>query len=595
MEPLTVPDTPGAEPFTDAQCFIDNYVCELGLLSAVECSPARFSDSLELLGGLGDLGDVVCWSDNVDHCISYLNKELMALGLPALYKEDSSEDGLKNGFDLLALVNGTCRLLNLYQGVSVQLGDMEAEAMRRAGELDYLRTRQGKLKNQVEACEREIAAVQDKEQQLQSKNKQLNSMLKEEKDEITKLLSAVVNQKNQHLHEMKRKEQELFRLKEKMSQLVTDKRDKRGTIDILNALPRADSKRATWKTGKSLGRKEEELYRTQLAKQERREQGLALENAELKQLLSEVSQDVEQLLGPDVGLARGTEKSCPYNTFQEQWGKFRTSIKTLGMQGMSNSACIFPFPAMDAATSRMSEGDGQDPVISVTDHDKEIMKLRREIEESRVLIVLQQQCFQEQLAAATNSELPAHLEGSYFLEEQQRLQEERDMFREQKRAFEIERENFTEAAIRLGWERKQFEEQKALCLKQEFFCSLPRPDMSDPKRRYSAPVAVAEVQEHEGLPKLMRWAKPICTPYPKVIITPCHIPPEHFRRRRLASNHSTPATCGQQTLLPNHWPASPPQLSRRKENLRETASQTETTVKDNLHRDLLDCFLDSFL
>lgn len=54
--------------------------------------------------------------------------------------------------------------------------------------------------------------------------------------------------------------------------------------------------------------------------------------------------------------------------------------------------------------------------------------------------------------SAANSELPAHLEGSYFLEEQQQLQEERELFEEQKQTFEVERKNFTEAAIRLGWE-----------------------------------------------------------------------------------------------------------------------------------------------
>ncbi|KAH0628745.1 hypothetical protein JD844_010226, partial [Phrynosoma platyrhinos] len=446
----------------DAQYIIGNFASELGLSPALGCNPTNFTDSVELLGGLGDLGNVVCWSDNVDHCISYLNKELVALGLPALYKDDSSGDGVEHGFDLLALVNGTTRLLNLYQGVTSKLADMEAEEMRRAGELDYLRTRHCKLKDQVEGCEKEIAAIKNKEQQLQSKNKQLNSLLKEEKDEITKLLSALANQKHQHLHEIKRKEQELLRLKEKMSQLVTEKKDKRGSnewraIDILNTLTRVDGKRATWKTGKSLGRKEEELYRTQLVKQEQREQALALENAKLKQLLKEVGQDMEQVLGKDVDFTQGMEQSCPYETFQEQWCSLRNSLKSLGCQ------------AVTAAGSQLSEGDGQDPVISVTDHDKEIMKLRGEIEESRMQIAQLQQCFQEQLAAAITSELPEHLKGSYFLEEEQQLLEKQAMFEEQKRAFEKERQNFTEAAIRLGWERKQFEEQKAQFMKEEFF------------------------------------------------------------------------------------------------------------------------------
>ncbi|XP_042311664.1 afadin- and alpha-actinin-binding protein-like [Sceloporus undulatus] len=583
MEPLSVPATPGGETFTaDAQCIIGNYACELGLSPAFGCNPTNLTDSVELLGELGDLGDVICWSDNVDHCISYLSKELETLGFPALYKDDGSGDSVEHGFDLMALVNGTTQLLSLYQGVTAKMADMEAEEMRRAGELDYLRTRHGKLKDQVEGCEKEIAAIKNKEQQLQSKNKQLNSLLKEEKDEITKLLSALANQKQQHLHEMKKKEQELLRLKEKMSQLVTDKKDKRGTIDILNTLPRVDGKRATWKTGKSLGRKEEELYRTQLVKQERREQALALENAKLKQLLREVGQDMEQVLGKGVDVTQGMEQSCPYQTFQEQWCSLRNSLKSLGCQ------------AVTAAGSQLSEEEGQDPVISVTDHDKEIMKLKGEIEESRVQIAQLQQCFQEQLAAATTLEMPEHLKGSYFLEEEQQLLEERAMFEEQKRAFEKERGNFTEAAIRLGWERKQFEEQKAQFMKEEFFCSLPRLDKRDPNRRFSAPVAVRAGQEHEDSVKQRRWAKPICTPYPKIIITPCRSS-EFFRRRPLISNPTTPAMCRQPKLLLQDWPASPMQLSQSKESRQDTACQTETPMKEDFPVDLLDRFLNSCL
>ena len=53
---------------------------------------------------------------------------------------------------------------------------------------------------------------------------------------------------------------------------------------------------------------------------------------------------------------------------------------------------------MDTLVSQMSEEEGEDPVISVTDHDKEIMKLKGEIEESRVQITQLKQCLQVQHA-----------------------------------------------------------------------------------------------------------------------------------------------------------------------------------------------------
>ncbi|XP_039185618.1 afadin- and alpha-actinin-binding protein-like isoform X2 [Crotalus tigris] len=558
---------------------MSKYISELDFSSAESAfSPAHFTDSLELQGNFHELNNTVCWSDNVDHCISYLNKEMVALGFPALYKDDSSGDGIEHGFDLLELVNGACRLLNLYQNALARLGDVEAEKMRWDEELDYLREEQGKLKEHVEVLEREIAIVQNKEQQLQSKNKHLNDMLKEEKEEITKLLSSLANQKNQHGHEMKRKEQELLRLKDKMSQILTNKTDKRGTIEILNVLPRMDGKRATWKTGRSLGRKEEELYRIQLAKQEQREEGLAFENTKLKQLLNEVTQDLEEMLATDGGSARGTEQRCPYKSFQEQWGRLRNTIKAVHNQ---------------AVGCQMSEGDGPNPVVIVTDHDKEIMKLKKEIEESRGLIALQQQCFQEQLMSAANSELPAHLKGSYFLEEQQQLQEERELFEEQKQAFEGERKNFTEAAIRLGWERKQFEEQKVQFLKQEFLKSLPKLDKRNTKWRLSAPLPLGEEEDCEELPRLKKWARPICTPYSKFLITPCRTPTDLFRKKQLSCKTSSPVI-GKKQILSDNWLNSPQQLSKRRETLQHAACQTEIAEKDDLQNDSFDRFLSSF-
>lgn len=57
-----------------------NYVAELGQSSEAERGQACFTDTMEQRGGLGDLGDIVCWSDDVDHCIAYLNKVSKVIG-----------------------------------------------------------------------------------------------------------------------------------------------------------------------------------------------------------------------------------------------------------------------------------------------------------------------------------------------------------------------------------------------------------------------------------------------------------------------------------------------------------------------------------
>ncbi|XP_075773292.1 afadin- and alpha-actinin-binding protein-like isoform X2 [Pelodiscus sinensis] len=549
---------------------------ELGILPVGGAGWTELTGPLELPDGVAELSGTFCWTRNPEPFISALSEEVTALGLAPLQGE--------GGLDLLALVNGTSALLQLYREASAQLGTSEAAELRRAGELDYLRGRQSKLKAQVEACEREIAAVQGKEQQLQSENKELLALLKREKDEVVKLLATLASRGAQHRHELRRKEQELSRLKEKMSQQLAEKRDRRATLEILNSLGRADGRRATWKTGKSLGKKEEEMFRSLLTAQEKQLQELMLENAALKQLLAQLCQDMGALLGEDGGTAQGAqgepgtgpsdgmgEQLTP--SVREKWRSLKSHVESLGSQA--------------AAGSQGPEGEAH--ALCGTDHDKEILKLKAELEESQRLVALQQQCFQEQLIAAANSELPANLRGSYFLEEQQRLQEEQEAFQQQKRAFEVERCNFTEAAIRLGHERQRFEEERALFLKRHFLVTMAGLEPPDLGRRLSAPLAA---REQELLPKQVRWIQPTYTPYPKAK-TPAML----VRSRHLSPHPGTPSTAELfrvLKLIPDRGSTQPSlQSNDQKESHKDTACQTESEDFWPMCGDLLDHFLDS--
>ncbi|XP_067416634.1 afadin- and alpha-actinin-binding protein A-like [Emydura macquarii macquarii] len=570
------------------------YLADLGVSSGAGASQAHPDGLLELPEGPSEPSGVFCWSANIDRCISYLNEEVTTLGLAPLYVDE----GVEGGFDLLALVNGTYALLQLCREASAKLGTMEAEALSRAGELDYLRNRQSRLKAQVEACEREIAAVRGKEQQLQSKNKELLGLLKGEKEEAAKLLATLASRGAQHRHEMRRKEQEISRLKEKMRQHLTDKRERRATMEILNTLGRADGRRATWKTGKSLDKKEEEMFHSLLAAREKQLQELMLENVELKQLLDQLRQDVGGLLGEDgvtASLATAgdaepvQEGSRLSNVMREQ---LTGSVRAQRRSPKSHAESLGSRAA--APGSQGSEEEDGDHVISVTDHDKEILKLKAEIEESQQLMAQQRQWFQEQLIAAANNddELPASLKGSYFLEEQQQLQEEQEAFQQQQRAFEVERRNFTEAAIRLGHERKQFDEERALLLKQHFLSATVGLELRDPRRRQSAPLA-APAAEQENLLRTKTWTKPTYTPHPRA-----NTPALLVRSRHLAP--STPSTVELfrvLKLIPDNGPtpsAQPsPHRNNEKESPKDASCQTESEDFWPISGDLLDHFLDS--
>lgn len=70
---------------------MSKYISDLGFISAESAfSPAHFTDSLELQGSFHELDNIVCWSDNVDHCISYLNKVGIFWSEKSMYEKASS-------------------------------------------------------------------------------------------------------------------------------------------------------------------------------------------------------------------------------------------------------------------------------------------------------------------------------------------------------------------------------------------------------------------------------------------------------------------------------------------------------------------------
>lgn len=172
----------------------------------------------------------------------------------------------------------------------------------------------------------------------------------------------------------------------------------------------------------------------------------------------------------------------------------------------------------------------------------EIEALRQEIAASRELICQQQQLLQEQLASSLSNDLPTPIRGSYFLEEQLRLQEDRAAFEEQKRIFQEERRNFTEAAIRLGRERKRFDEERGLLAKHCFLNST-----SEVVDAYTPPWTRGSSQatytlETQTRPDATVVIKPSSTSFSRHKASGSSTPKCVYERRPLARSMSTPST-----------------------------------------------------
>ncbi|XP_060685994.1 synovial sarcoma, X breakpoint 2 interacting protein a isoform X1 [Hemiscyllium ocellatum] len=476
---------PEAEPSPDSREFIYHYISRPQMSphnSSTETLPLFINHHLSLF----------CTKENVEQCTAYLNQELTTLGFPSFYTENSS----KKELNLEAILNCTYDLLQLHRKSLRALEDMETQNLKSSSDLDHLYHSQVKLKDQLELSRREVVALQEKDRQLQLKNRTLHGLLKNEKEEIQKLQNIIASRATQYNHDLKRKEREYNKLKERLHQLVMDKKDKKLCIDILNYVGRSDGRRSAWRTGKTEARNEGEMYKSLINNYERHHKELMVENIELKQVLQQMKKDMISILSrkkqrPKEHLedSSGTagsdndedsresnkennlELSCDVvreqltNSIRQQWRMLKSHVEKLDTQAA-------------LVNSGFCESD---EIISKADHVQETEKLKIEIQQCRDVIKAQQQLLQQQLNPQCDDETAVLVRDCYLLEEKERLKEEWRLFNDQKKNFERERRNFTEAAIRLGHERKGFEEERATWLKQQFLNMTPFVENKRPK------------------------------------------------------------------------------------------------------------------
>ncbi|XP_007421444.1 afadin- and alpha-actinin-binding protein isoform X1 [Python bivittatus] len=452
--------------------------------SARNMSPSSLSVSqvqnstLPLPKSMHSFFSAFCTEENIEQSLSYLNKELTTLGFPSLYADSRGKE-----LSIVSVLNCMNELLLLQRKTLRAQEETETQHLKLGSDMDHLQNCYIKLKEQLESSRRETVGLQERDRQLQCKNRNLHQLLKNEKDEIQKLQNIVASRASQYNHDMKRKEREYNKLKERFHQLLMNKKDKKMAMDILNYVGRIDGKRGAWRTGKTEAKNEEEMFKTLLNEYEQRQKQLLIENAELKKLLQQMKKEIISLLSSqkqmpkekiedssglvlsdleeDSGEANKEnmwELSCETvreqlaNSIRKQWRMLKNHVESLDNQ------------VSHVYSGSLSDKD----TISRHEHELEVEGLQLEIQQCKEMIKTQQQLLQQQLTSPCDDDTNMLLQDCYLLEEKERLKEEWRLFREQKKNFERERKSFTEAAIRLGLERKAFEEDRGVWLKQQF-------------------------------------------------------------------------------------------------------------------------------
>ncbi|XP_069013759.1 synovial sarcoma, X breakpoint 2 interacting protein a [Embiotoca jacksoni] len=470
---------------------MENY--EISSISHVTMSPSRQNNlvSMYSLPSFKTSYSVIsafCTEDNIPQCISYINQELASLGLSTCIEATSPEGASLNAVPAL---NAMYEVLQIHRRNMCNLEELEKDQLKKSSNLELMQISNSRLKDQLELSLREKSGLHETERQLQLKIKTLQSCLKTEKDEVQKLQSIIASRASQYSHDAKRKEREAAKLKERLSQLLVDRKDKKLAIDVLNCLGRSDGKRSHWKTAKATIGHEGEMYKSLLSDYEASQRSLMLENAELKKVLQQMKKEMIHILSPRYPSTRGAsaddsqeqydfdgdektgdssretlDQSCEHvreqltNSIRQQWRKLRSHVEKLDSQ----------------ASQVQNQLESNREVMLRETHEDEMERMRREVQQCKEFIHAQQLLLQQQLNTSFDDETAALLNDCYTLEEKERLKEEWRLFEEQKRNFERERKNFTEAAIRLGREKKAFEEDRASWLKNQFLNMTPFTD-----------------------------------------------------------------------------------------------------------------------
>ncbi|KAL8598571.1 hypothetical protein ACOMHN_051359 [Nucella lapillus] len=444
--------------------------------------------------------EIFCSENNISSCVSFLNQELQLLGLPTVMNNNKGHP------DTCSLLNRTYDFFRCYQRVYSTKEELEDRIHRLSGERDHHKSAVARATRQQEALERTLAQEREKLRQLSNRHKATNSKLKAEKDEVKCLQSVIHHKEIQFKHELKKKEKEANKLKDRLHQLLMDKNpDRKVGIDMMSTLHNSEGRRAQWKPG--LSKQEEEMYQVLIGSFEDRHRELVLENTELRDCLLGMQRELSALLKKTAERSTNLSHSKMvaemddssssssddmledadgknYMTvaelnegyFQMPYDLVRSEIerafkRTCQMISLSVKRMKKPKPDPGSGSPGKSPGVAPTPP-GKKDSCQEVLQLQKQMTKYKDIIQQQEQLIQQSLQTHSDS----FLHESQLLHEKDVLAKEKRLFYEEKAHFEEERKIFTEAAIKLGRERKAVHDEKLKMLKEHFMNITPFQD-----------------------------------------------------------------------------------------------------------------------
>ncbi|XP_047483117.1 afadin- and alpha-actinin-binding protein-like isoform X1 [Penaeus chinensis] len=414
-----------------------------------------------------------CTTNNMQSAVVYLSQELQGLGLNCGLIETGSQK-----VNLVALINACWEVSRLYRSSVHDCNTLQDQRRRDAADMNHFQNSIRDLRGTVDDKERQVCDAQERERQAVTVNKALASKLKAEKEEVRRLGSVLQQREAHHQHELRKKETENSRLRERLHKLVSGEKSsetRAPAMTISNTLSRSNRSRAKWKTEASGVRHEEDMHRKVLSQYEAWVGQLSDENEQLKSCLSSMSSQI-------LRLASKFTKRETRLTSEDVNSSMNSS--TFSTDSLDDPVFNLDFPAfrsqiqrsldenLKTITQGVEEKVVKDNIAQNVDLQarEEVKTLRLQLSKVKEQLRNHQQC--QKKGNDDEKEMTFLMDGSY-IEERAELEKERQELEKERRTWQQERESFAEAAIRLNRERAAFEGEKVELLKRQFLQDLP--------------------------------------------------------------------------------------------------------------------------
>ncbi|KAJ1968645.1 hypothetical protein IWQ62_001120 [Dispira parvispora] len=407
--------------------------------------------------------------------VQSLNQELAAYGFPAPLRLVEGYD--EENSQILRCITS---LLQQRQRDMDYREQMDDQHRRLVSEQETLLSNMSKLRGELEASDRMVDITKGKVTMTEATLRDVNEKHRNTKEELKNAKNNLLYSRSQFAHDIRKREQESVKLKDKMQRMAADKyKASKVGIQLLNPLVKDKTL-----MGHDRPVKDRELVDIVLGNYEEREQELLAENEQLRGALYELYAHVTELLQAKVDdhddLASSQDGSetndqtdaprhyrdkviLPYELVRDRLNQdMQKLVEDLkgDWQSMHHQA-----------QAQVDAGLLAEKEATLHELRLELETLQNKIQGYKDVIAEQSRVIEMSLSAtlrhpprqdsdALGINLPNDLDPDA-------LQEEREALEKQRAELEEERRKFTEAAILLGQERESLRKERDALLEHK--------------------------------------------------------------------------------------------------------------------------------